>query len=983
MHFKYILLLTLIWSSINCPSQTIQYKHDEAPNMIKEIITTIYESNNHVLYLGTNGGIELYDGSNFHMLIYPDTNNHYVASILEQKNKIYYSTWSGLYSYFNNKLTKEIPSSDFNLIKNLCSSKDGNSIFYSIKNKVYHYRTSIKSKPILIDSINTNEKITSITKCNHEIIIGSTQGIYKTQQLKKLLLINSTNSKNIIEINQNFFASVGDNNIICLDSTARLVNQIKYRNDIENTDSKTFATKSGNQLVVYTSSAKHMVYDENNIINRLYLIDVFNKNNHFYEFTLPKDILEINTVYASQTNIWLGSYYGLYTIKKNELNNTSVFKEIKSNIINLSNINGDIICLDDELNNWNQTYPNFNNFIQRLKENQINTITSLCKDSNENYFASTINDGIVYWNNNELKNQNLEETYYLCAKHNPSNNFTYFGTSNGIIVWNGSKFLNSIKDVNLENNFIYDVAFMNNDILIASSKGFYVHDLNSNKTSPILQKQANNKFEFNNICIDKKNRIWLASDFDGVYLIEKDHDQYHYTKKINKENGLTGNNINFISCDSKNRIWLSSDFGVNLLSYENEMLCINDVLSTFPFKDKIKKEIRISVDKYDSVWITCKKGFTKIYALNYSLKNENKTKNILTNIIVNEQEINWSDLNYLTDHYGIPQNLKLNHKQNTLEFDYTSIDFDDELIYFQYYVEGYDKTWNSPTSEKKTIYKNLPFGHYTFHLRNRKDGIWSEELLYSFEIKTPWWRTWAFYLLLSLAFTFVLIKYLLYRKNKLAKKYTQINEELTLKNQLLQLESASLLNQLKPHFIFNALAPIQKFLLTNQNEKALQYLDSFSNLMRHKLLYAREDRILISDEIKFLTEYIDVRQIEKRNSFTYKILNHCKNDFKICSLVIQPIIENTINHGFSKTELGELNIEFSQTEPSLITVIIKENGIGFNLEVELNKQKNNALNIIFQKLSIFKKLFSNDKIGICAYHENNQFIIQLNLPIKN
>ncbi|WP_394803680.1 histidine kinase [Niabella hibiscisoli] len=49
---------------------------------------------------------------------------------------------------------------------------------------------------------------------------------------------------------------------------------------------------------------------------------------------------------------------------------------------------------------------------------------------------------------------------------------------------------------------------------------------------------------------------------------------------------------------------------------------------------------------------------------------------------------------------------------------------------------------------------------------------------------------------------------------------------------VLQLQSQAFFTQLNPHFIFNALTPLQSHILKNEKIESLEYLDSFSSLMR-------------------------------------------------------------------------------------------------------------------------------------------------------
>jgi sensor histidine kinase YesM len=76
---------------------------------------------------------------------------------------------------------------------------------------------------------------------------------------------------------------------------------------------------------------------------------------------------------------------------------------------------------------------------------------------------------------------------------------------------------------------------------------------------------------------------------------------------------------------------------------------------------------------------------------------------------------------------------------------------------------------------------------------------------------------------------------------------------------------------MKPHFIFNALAPLQKYIYTSDKEKGIEYLNTFSNLLRNMLNQTRSTTTSINSEVNFITEYLKQQQNEKNNKFSFTI----------------------------------------------------------------------------------------------------------------
>ena len=146
---------------------------------------------------------------------------------------------------------------------------------------------------------------------------------------------------------------------------------------------------------------------------------------------------------------------------------------------------------------------------------------------------------------------------------------------------------------------------------------------------------------------------------------------------------------------------------------------------------------------------------------------------------------------------------------------------------------------------------------------------------------------------------------------------------------------------MNPHFVFNALSSIQYYILNNDIEAANDYLSRFSRLMRLFLESSRNKYISVYEESELLEYYITLEQLRFKNRFTFeiKIEDDVPQELEIPSMLIQPFVENAINHGlvYSKNNEGVLVIHFSLTE-KYVRCTIEDNGIGREKAAEL-KQK--------------------------------------------
>ncbi len=201
------------------------------------------------------------------------------------------------------------------------------------------------------------------------------------------------------------------------------------------------------------------------------------------------------------------------------------------------------------------------------------------------------------------------------------------------------------------------------------------------------------------------------------------------------------------------------------------------------------------------------------------------------------------------------------------------------------------------------------------------------------------------------------------RKQQLQFQATEVKAQLevaALTQQASELEMQTLRSQMNPHFIFNCLSSINRFILKNKTEEASDYLTQFSRLIRMVLNNSKQSFISLEDELETLRLYLEMERLRFKNSFDYVI--NLPDDIEVENifippLLLQPFAENAIWHGLMhKQEKGFLNFDFSAEDKFLIC-IINDNGIGRE-QAELlksksvEKQKSMGLKITSERLSL-------------------------------
>ncbi len=156
--------------------------------------------------------------------------------------------------------------------------------------------------------------------------------------------------------------------------------------------------------------------------------------------------------------------------------------------------------------------------------------------------------------------------------------------------------------------------------------------------------------------------------------------------------------------------------------------------------------------------------------------------------------------------------------------------------------------------------------------------------------------------------------------------------------QLIEVQLASLRSQMNPHFIFNALNSIKKFILHNDVENADKYLGKFSRLIRSILDNSRSGTITIQKEVEMLTLYLGLEKLRFGEKLAYHIHvdpSLMESNVLLPTMIIQPFVENSIKHGLMHKETeGEILISFKDLR-KYIEINIKDDGIGRKMAGEL------------------------------------------------
>lgn len=184
------------------------------------------------------------------------------------------------------------------------------------------------------------------------------------------------------------------------------------------------------------------------------------------------------------------------------------------------------------------------------------------------------------------------------------------------------------------------------------------------------------------------------------------------------------------------------------------------------------------------------------------------------------------------------------------------------------------------------------------------------------------------------------------------------NNRVRLENKIMRLESRALAAQMNPHFIFNTLNHIQSAVLLKGEEEANKLFGSFSELLRITLENNKKDHIVLAQEIDYLKSYIYLEQarLDEKIEVKWQISpSLIINKIKIPPMLLQPIVENAIQHGLIPQNGPKvLSIVMSESDDLLI-VEIQDNGVGRKYSKRSNKKhkyKSWATTIMNERISL-------------------------------
>src|SRR5262249_49061381 len=145
---------------------------------------------------------------------------------------------------------------------------------------------------------------------------------------------------------------------------------------------------------------------------------------------------------------------------------------------------------------------------------------------------------------------------------------------------------------------------------------------------------------------------------------------------------------------------------------------------------------------------------------------------------------------------------------------------------------------------------------------------------------------------------------------------------------LLQARMTALQNQINPHFLFNTLNSVSS-LVRIDPDTARELIIKLATILR-RLLHSSDAFVPLQEEIDFIDNYLDIEVVRFGHDKlrVVKELDPGSLDVMVPSMLLQPLVENSIKHGLSsKIDGGSIYLR-SQLSDSGLTIEVEDDGVG-------------------------------------------------------
>jgi two-component system, LytTR family, sensor kinase len=198
-----------------------------------------------------------------------------------------------------------------------------------------------------------------------------------------------------------------------------------------------------------------------------------------------------------------------------------------------------------------------------------------------------------------------------------------------------------------------------------------------------------------------------------------------------------------------------------------------------------------------------------------------------------------------------------------------------------------------------------------------------------------------------------------------------------LQAQLAEAKLKTLHMQIQPHFLFNTHQAIAGLMLKNEIDKALEMLSGLSTLLRQTLVVQQEQFIPLKQELIIVKEYLTIQQSRFHDRLSVSIAEPKELlDAKVPPFILQPLIENAIQHGFAPyADSGRIEVNVYR-EKDRLYISVRDDGGGLR---HLHGRKGIGLQNVRARL---EEHYRNQYVFTLTNHPVKGAIATLAIPLE-
>lgn len=359
-------------------------------------------------------------------------------------------------------------------------------------------------------------------------------------------------------------------------------------------------------------------------------------------------------------------------------------------------------------------------------------------------------------------------------------------SENGLYIYDDDLILKQhITSAVSNSNNITKIIPLSDDKMLFSAymDNIYVIDANSLVASALdakCRKLWSNAVELR---LDAKGNLWIGTYGNGLM-------KYDLKKKTLKQyDPLQRNDMVGIECDAHDNVWASSSYGIYRISPADT---INVYLQQDGIGGNQYHEKCTFKDSRGHIYFGGNTGLKEVFPDNVEPVRQD-IPIYLTDFKLFGNSVVPEDGGVIDRDISLIRNLKLDHDENVVSFEFSGIAYDClSFLEYAYMLEGFDHTWNYIGKYNRATYANLPAGSYTFLVKAKnRNGAWGEpRKLLDVEVSpAPWLHPLALSVYAVLAVLLVFLFSKLYVRLKLAKeKYTLIEAKIEQEHKMSQMK---------------------------------------------------------------------------------------------------------------------------------------------------------------------------------------------------